>query len=234
MLAQQSTPEWNGTVHRRTGSANDTDRSRGLHTQRRGEERRRQLIDAADELLRDREIDEISLDDVARRAKIPLTSAYHFYRDLHALLAALALRYGEEFVRLLQRPLPAEKISRWEDVLSLMVARAVRYYRANPGARKLLIDGKVPADIKLADRVHDRQLGTLLEETLAEHFELPDFPERQLACYHVVEIADLMMQLSMIESRRITPEMLRHAHLACVGYLRAFLPEKLPRRSKKA
>ena len=111
-----------------------------------------------------------------------------------------------------------------------MVARAVRYYDANPGARKLLIDGKVPADIKLADRVHDRVLGALLEATLDQHFELPEFPERQQVCYHVVEIADLMMQLSVIQSHRITPAMVRHAHLACVGYLRAFLPEKLPRR----
>ena len=133
-------------------------------------------------------------------------------------------------MQLLRRPLPAAKISTWQGLLQLMVARAVRYYDANPGARKLLIDGKVPADIKLADRVHDRVLGALLEATLDQHFELPEFPERQQVCYHVVEIADLMMQLSVIQSHRITPAMVRHAHLACVGYLRAFLPEKLPRR----
>ncbi len=198
--------------------------------QKRGEERRRQLIDAAARLLAQRDIDEISLNDVASEARIPLTSTYHFYGDLHSLLAALAARYGEEFVQLLRRPLPAAKISTWQGLLQLMVARAVRYYDANPGARKLLIDGKVPADIKLADRVHDRVLGALLEATLDQHFELPEFPERQQVCYHVVEIADLMMQLSVIQSHRITPAMVRHAHLACVGYLRAFLPEKLPRR----
>jgi AcrR family transcriptional regulator len=206
-------------------------REREPHTQKRGEERRRQLIDAAAQLLQEREIDEISLNDVAAEAGIPITSTYHFYGDLHSLLAALAVRYGEEFVRLLQRPLPAAKISKWQDVLELMIARSVRYYGANPGARKLLIDGKVPADIKFADRLHDRVLGALVESTLARYFELPEFPERTRVFYHGVEIVDLMLQLSVIESRRITSAMTRHAHLACIGYLRAFLPEKLPRQS---
>jgi AcrR family transcriptional regulator len=208
--------------------------AREPYTQRRGEERRRRLIASAALLLADRDIDELSLDAVARHAGIPLTSVYHFYGDLHTLLAALAVHYGEGFVEMLARPLPAAKIATWEDVLAIMIARGVRYYRANPGARKLLIGGKAPADIKLADRLHDKDIGALLEATLARHFELPEFAERTVVCYHVVEIVDLLLQLSVIQFGRITPQMVRHARLACVGYLRAFLPAKLPLRRAAA
>jgi AcrR family transcriptional regulator len=199
-------------------------------TQRRGEERRQRLIEAAAALLADLELNEISLEDVARRAQIPTASAYHFYKDKHALLIALAAAYGEEFARLLRRPLPAAKINCWEDVLNLQITRAVRFYAANPAARKLLIDGKVPADIKLADRVHDREIGAILEATVAAHFELAQTAEQTAVFYHGVEIVDLMLQLSMIHSRRITAEMVRHARIASIAYVREFLPATLPRK----
>jgi AcrR family transcriptional regulator len=202
--------------------------TRAPHTQRRGEERRRRLVDAAAELLADREIDAISLEDVARRAGIPVTSAYHFYGDKLSLLAALAARYGEDFERILQRPLPVGRVKRWENVLELLIDRAVRYYAEHPAARKLLIDGKAPAEIKLADRLHDRAIGSLLESVLARHFELPEFPDRSAVFYHAVEIVDLMLQMSVIRSGRITPFMVRHARIASIAYLREFLPGSLP------
>ena len=121
-------------------------------TQKRGEERRQRLLDSAASLLARREIAEISLEDIARNADIPVTSAYHFYPDKHRLLTALAARYGEAFEQIVVKPLPAAQIGRWEDVIERLIDRAVRYYRDNPAARKLLIDGKSPSDIKLADR----------------------------------------------------------------------------------
>jgi AcrR family transcriptional regulator len=206
--------------------------TRAPHTQRRGEERRRLLLDAAAAVLVEREIDAVSLEDIAREAGIPVTSAYHFYRDRHSVLAALAARYGEAFEQLMRRPLPAHKVRRWEDVIELLTDRAVRYYAVNPTARKLLIDGKAPADIKLADRIHDRKIGTLLEAAISRHFELPVFPGREAVFYNGVEIVDVMLQVSMIRSRRITSFMVRHAKIASIAYLREFLPASLPARAR--
>ena len=198
-------------------------------TQKRGEERRQRLLGSAASLLARREIAEISLEDIARDADIPVTSAYHFYPDKHRLLTALAARYGEAFERIVLKPLPAAQIERWEDVIARLIDRAVRYYRDNPAARKLLIDGKTPSDIKLADRIHDRAIGALLEAAIARHFVLPEFPERPDVFYHAVEIVDVLLQVSVIRFGRITPTMVRHARIGSVAYLREFLPSALPR-----
>ena len=198
-------------------------------TQKRGEERRQRLLDSAASLLAKREIVDISLEDIARNADIPVTSAYHFYPDRHRLLAALAARYGEAFEQIVSKPLPAAQIKCWEDVIERLIDRAVRYYKENPAARKLLIDGKTPSEIKLADRVHDRALGSLLEAAVARDFVLPDFPERPDVFYHAVEIVDVLLQLSVIRFGRITPAMVRHAKIGGVAYLRAFLSIALPR-----
>jgi hypothetical protein len=53
----------------------------------------------------------MSLDDIARCAGIPVTSAYHFYCDRHSVLVALAARYGAAFEELVQRPLPRNQAS---------------------------------------------------------------------------------------------------------------------------
>lgn len=206
-------------------------RTRAGWTQRRGEERRRQLIDAACALLEEHELDEISLEDVARRAGIPVASAYHFYADRNAVFAAAASRFGEAFAELLQRPYPSRSVESWEDVMVAAIRRAVRYYSAHPAARRLLIDGKVPPEIKLADRVHDQSLGALLETIVDRHFRLPQFPDRSMVFYHAVEIVDLMFLLSMMRWQRITPKMVEHAIAACLAYLRVFLPGKLPRNT---
>jgi AcrR family transcriptional regulator len=198
-------------------------------TQKRGEERRQRLLDSAAAMLSRREIAEISLEDIARDADIPVTSVYHFYPDKYRLLAALAARYGEAFERILTRPLPTAQIKRWEDVIERLIDRAVRYYRENPAARKLLIDGKTPSEIKLADRLHDRALGSLLEAAVARHFVLPEFAERSDIFYHAVEIVDVLLQVSAIRFGRITPAMVRHVKIGSVAYLREFLSPALPR-----
>lgn len=200
-------------------------------TQRRGELRRRQLIEAARELLVEREIDGISLEDIARRADIPVASAYHFYPTKLAVFAATATQLGSEIAAELRRPLPAARIRRWEDVLTMSIDRAVRYYARNPATGRLLIDPKSPAEIKLADRMNDRSLGILLEEMIGRHFVLPAIRDRARVFFHAVEIVDLMFLLSMIQEGRITRDMVAHARIAGIAYLREFLPRTLPRRN---
>jgi AcrR family transcriptional regulator len=198
-------------------------------TQRRGEARRVQLIEAAVKLLHVRTLDEFSLELVARQADIPLTSIYHFYPDKLALMVAVAAHYNEQVAELLVKPYRLSSDATWEDLWTAMVRRVIRWYAATPGAGKLLIGGKAPPEVKLVDRKHDRILGALIEDIAARYFELPAVPDRTTVFYHAVEITDLLLQLSMIRSQRVTPLMVDHALIASKAYLREFLPKKLPR-----
>ena len=61
-------------------------RKRSWHV--RGIERRRLLLQSARALLAERDLDQVSLADVAAKAEVPKSSAYHFYADIEALYAA--------------------------------------------------------------------------------------------------------------------------------------------------
>ena len=198
--------------------------------QRRGELRRAQLLDAACSLLATQDLRQVSIEDVARRAGIPVASAYHFYPDRIALFTAAARRHGEEVAALLARPIPARQVRSWEDLIAIQLRRVSRFYRHNPAAQRLLIDPRAPPEVKLADRVHDRSLSAIIEASFARHFELPRIAGRAQVFFHAVEIVDLMLLLSVMQAGRITPQMQRHAWIACCAYLRAFLGPTLPRR----
>ena len=146
-------------------------------TQKRGEERRQRLLDSAASLspsARSRK----SHSKNRARGRHPGHFGVSLLPGQAPPARGLAARYGEAFEQIVTKPLPAAQIKRWEDVIERLIDRAVRYYKENPAARKLLIDGKSPSEIKLADRIHDRAIGALLEAAIARHFVLPEFPER--------------------------------------------------------
>ena len=78
-------------------------RKRSLHA--RGIERRKVLLESARALLAERDLDEISLGDVAVRAGVPKGSAYHFYGDIQELYAALLVQLQQELIAVLSQPL---------------------------------------------------------------------------------------------------------------------------------
>jgi AcrR family transcriptional regulator len=192
--------------------------------------RRARLLLAARQLLRTRDLDRLSLADVAARARIPKGSAYHYYDDILDLYAQLLAIIDEELLEDARRPLRGESIECWADVVSTLVHRAVRYYAADPAARQLILSAKVPPELKLRDRQNDIQIGNVFVQHIEERFDLPPHPRRTAVFYRAVEIADLMFSLSFLEHGRITREMTGEAVRAMVGYLGGYLPSVLPRR----
>jgi AcrR family transcriptional regulator len=203
-------------------------------TQRvRGIARRRLLLESARALLETRELDEISLGDVAAHAGVPKGSAYHFYEDIKDLYTALLAVTEEELLTAQRLPI-TDRITSWPDVVRILIGRGVQHYANNPASRQLQIGPKTPPDLKLRDRRSDERLGGIYQEQLQAFFELPEIPNRSRVFFHAVEIADLMFGLSVLENGEITPEMSEEATRAAVAYLRLYLPEKLPRRRRRS
>jgi AcrR family transcriptional regulator len=192
--------------------------------------RRRRLLEAARRLLRTRDLDVLSLADVAAKARIPKGSAYHYYRDIMDLYAHLLALIQEELLEDLGRPLRGPSVKCWADVITAMVRRGVRYFEAHPEARQLILSVKVPAELKLRDRQSDIRIGKLFEQHIGARFVLPERSGRAAIFHRAVEIADLMFSLSMLEHGRITAQMTDEASRAMVGYLRSHIPDVLPLR----
>jgi AcrR family transcriptional regulator len=194
--------------------------------------RRARLLQAARELLSTRDLDVLSLADVAARARIPKGSAYHYYGDIMDLYASLLALIEEELLEDLRRPLRGAGLGTWADVVAALIRRGVRYFDAHPAARQLVLSPKTPSELKLRDRQSDIRIGQVFERHIGERFVLPEHPARAKVFFRAVEIADLMFSLSMLEHGTITPEMAGEATRAMVGYLGSHFPAVLkPRRT---
>jgi AcrR family transcriptional regulator len=206
---------------------------RSLRASQRGPgiARRKRLIAAARALLSHRDLDQISLADVARVARIPKGSAYHYYDDVLDLYVQLIGVFGEEMLEDVRRPLRGRPPHTWMEVVAALVRRGADYFNDHRAARQLLISPKTPPELKLKDRQSDKRIAMLFEEQIEQRFVLPRSADRTAMFFRAVEIADLMFSLSMLEHGSITARMTQEAIRGVTGYLKAHLPESLPRRS---
>jgi AcrR family transcriptional regulator len=193
--------------------------------------RRKRLLDAACALLARHDLDEINLADVARAARIPKGSAYHYYGDIMDLYVHLIAVFGEEMLADVRRPLRGRATKTWSGVVAALVRRGALYFDTHRAARQLLISPKTPPELKLRDRQSDRRIAKLFEEQIERRFVLPKRPDRTTIFFRAVEIADLMFSLSMLEHGAIKPAMTEEAIRAVAAYLRSHFPATLPRRA---
>jgi len=199
----------------------------------RGIARRELLLSAARTLLAERELDEISLGDVAAHAGVPKGSAYHFYTDISDLYTAL-LALTEEEVLQTHAVRITEPVREWADVVRVLIRRGVAFYNANRPHCQLQIGPKAPPELKLRDRRSDFALGGIFQQQISTFFVLPELPNAAQVFFRAVEIADLMFGLSVLESGHITAEMGAEAERAVIAYLGTYLPAKLPRLRRRA
>ena len=192
--------------------------------------RRQQLINAASDLLAEHAVEEIALADIAKHAGIPAGSAYHFYPNAHSVFIAVAEEFGDVLGESLSRPFVGAEADSWQLILAACIDRAVKIFENSPAYTQLIISGKAPSDIKLADRGHDEEVGRIILGAIEQHFELTPFPRVYEVFFYTTEIVDLMFMLSVNKHGRITDEMAEEAKRAGVAYLRQYLPEFLPRR----
>ena len=202
--------------------------TRQTATQARGRKRRDALLAAARALLAEREIDQISLADVAAHAGIPKSSAYHFYVDLIELYSELtALLDGELQQSIAQ---PVGEVENWEEVIGIMMDRAAVFFEANRAAQQLMLGPNTIPQIKRSSRGADIETGGLIERHLEAIFCLPDIPDRSRVFFRAVEAADLMFSLSLLEYGELRREMVEEAKRIFCAYLALYLPRILYRR----
>lgn len=199
--------------------------------QRRGIWRRERLLRAAGELIVRLPLSEVTYAAICARAEIPPSSAYHFYPDLDAICRALLVTDQAGMDGALMRPLTAAQSRSWQSVVECLVVRAARYNRTHPVAAKLAIGGQTPPQLKRVDREADRVRSGLALRALDELFVLPKVAHMKQIAFLAIEIVDTVFTASMIERGRLTPDYVRLAKTAAIGFLTQFFGKRLPRRA---
>jgi AcrR family transcriptional regulator len=199
------------------------------HTQARGRARREILLLATREMLREREMDEITLPNVAEAADIPSSSTYHFFPDIKTLYQEVARAIAEDMVHIAQ--LPTDPHVSWQDLVRQFIVAGAGFFNANRDARQLILGPKTVHDIRNAACVEDHRFGHQLHALLATHFHLPDIEHPVELCFRAIQISDALFSLSVSEHGYISEEMRDEAVLASTAYIGCYLPIVMRRKT---
>ena len=202
------------------------------HTQARGRARRQRLLDAARVLLKDQELDQVSISAVADQAGIPVSSAYHFYPDITELYKGLAREIALEMIGSYRTTKAATE---WEDIATHFVNESKTFFNMDPAASQLMLGPKAAAEIKHAACREDYRFGEYLLSAIGGHFTLPFLERMRERFFVAAQIIDLIFSLSFVANGRVSEDDCAEAAAAAVAYLGLYLPRHLPEnRSNKS
>jgi len=214
---------------RRRKGSNIALRATGVRMSAPGIARRQLLLNTARKLLRTTRLADLSLGEIAKRAKVAKGSAYFFYDDFNALCVSLKALIDQELQDVLRAPLN-ESVSSWQHIVRLLFDRGIAFLQEDPAACQLAVGVDASPALKLMDRANDVALGRIIDEHISAHFQLPLMPDRPKLFFRALELADVMLSLSMIEHGKITPGYVEEGRRAAIAYLKTYIPDELPPR----
>ena len=133
--------------------------------QARSAERVEALLDAAAQLLEDREPEAVTVRDLATAAGVPTGTLYQFFEDKDAVLQALAVRFLAAMPGVLDGALePAT--DDWSRTLDRVVDGYAEIVRAHPAIRRLWLSGTLDAATRHLEQETDSAIAARLGATL--------------------------------------------------------------------
>jgi len=106
---------------------------RASPTQTRGKERVRVILAAALDLFRERGVEEITTNEIAEHAGIPIGSLYRYFPNKDAIITALTELYTSDIAQIFDQigEHPLLKYMSWDEVLLLLIDAWVNYTTLN-------------------------------------------------------------------------------------------------------
>jgi AcrR family transcriptional regulator len=190
------------------------------------------ILDAARALLASDGVASLSIYSVAERAQIPPSSVYHFFASVPALLEGLTADIHGAFRQSLKQPIDHAQLNHWHDLSRLVETRMLTIYSEDAAARQLILAQHGLTEVTQADRQHDVELGNLMHELFARHFQLPALPDDVEVFALALELADRVYARSVQLHDAITPRMAEEGLRVFDAYLGLYLPPFLPKRAE--
>ena len=195
--------------------------SAGVRRQARGRARIESILDAAEQLVAEVGYDEMSTNEVARRAGISPGSLYQFFGNKADLLAGLLDRYTRQFDALWDDQLtPAAATLPLEEVVDHVLEAVVAFKAERPAFWALFHGSATSAPLAEAGRHLEDQLTARLDDLYA--LRAPHLaPERRrlVAEVSVATVRAVMPLVTDGSGRRSTGDVLAEVKRVLIGYL---------------
>jgi AcrR family transcriptional regulator len=199
--------------------------------QKRSRERVESLLDATDALLAVSEAGDFGLYDIAKQAKVPPASVYHFFPTKEAAFVALAERYLARLNAVSHKtPIDTDKARHWSDVFRAICDRVIDFYDANPNLLKLFFGSALSPQIHGKDLDYVKQLNQGGYAWLNRYLELPEIANAEQRFSIVWAIFDGITGASYGLHLRVTAGYRAEIHTAIAAYVSTFLKDDVPIR----
>ncbi|MEV0264601.1 TetR/AcrR family transcriptional regulator [Streptomyces sp. NPDC050617] len=146
--------------------------------QRRGVERRRAIVDAAEALLAERGYEAATLKAIGERAGIPIASVYHYFSDRHQVDAEILRRHvdelGKVFTAVLHSSAPTPRTLR--EAVDALVDPVLAHFRRHPSCTELWFAGRHDMLVELVRAFDEEQARRAWEYLVERNLVAADTP----------------------------------------------------------
>jgi AcrR family transcriptional regulator len=199
------------------------------YVQARGEARRALLYETALRLLREKYVEDITYQEIAREAAVPLASCYHFFPGKMELLAGLIDYVGPWFktvtVRSVLRPAAS-----WTDIVDNLISGININQNRDLAFAQLFSSWKIP---RTSYRFHDyaaQEIAQRLVAGIDRQFVRAPFANESEVFTFAMRVASSGASAAMEIDGAVTDFASRESQRATKSYLLNFLPPMLDAR----
>ncbi|MEU1199402.1 TetR/AcrR family transcriptional regulator [Streptomyces sp. NPDC005813] len=197
--------------------------------QRRGIERRRAILDAAEALLAEQGYEAATLKAIGERAGIPTASVYHYFSDRHQVDAELLQRHVGQMEPLLgaalQNPEPRTLRAAADAVIDPMLG----YFRSHPSCVELWYAGRHDVLVELVRAFDEAQAERLWHFLVERGLIAPDTP--QLVLQLAFEAGNRLFDVAFRRSPTGDDTTIDEARRLVTAYLDTYAPHEPERRA---
>jgi AcrR family transcriptional regulator len=195
--------------------------------QKRSISRVTEILTAAEELIQELPIDDITSTMIAKRANVTRTSLYHFFPSKFDIYDALSKKYRselkEEVIRFFDPDQQTDYREAWDGIAGVFS----RFFNRKPTAAILLLGRKASRQIRYTDEAGSQGFAKELSKLMREHTDLRTYAADLDASGDifqiVLELLTATFAYGMRREGRISKKTREEAKAATLAYINTCL-----------
>ncbi|MFI7099404.1 TetR/AcrR family transcriptional regulator [Streptomyces sp. NPDC050161] len=188
--------------------------------QRRGVERRRAILDAAEALLGEEGYEATTLKAIGERAGIPIASVYHYFSDRYQVEAELLRNHVHELDAGIAAALANPELHTLRDATDAVIAPLLDYFRRHPSCTELWFSGRSATVGELVRTFDERQAEQLWRLLVERNLVRADTP--QLVLQLAFEVGNRLLDVAFRRSAKGDDATIAEARRFVSAYLETY------------
>ncbi len=199
-------------------------------TNRGGEERVTEILDAADHLLATTPLEDFSLIPVARAAGIANASIYHYFPSAEAVLVGLLRRYFGKMDAVLGIALATAPPMDWQNLVRYLFEKVRIFYAENSVASQLVFHVGGFGGLQSVDDEHIKEMASVSTASFDARFHTPMIEDIERRVAIALAISDRIWSMD-VQNGSVSDFVFEESQRVIISYLSNFLPPVLARRA---